>query len=80
MVRLILKRNTFDLDQSISYPTVALVTVFLVPTSSPLMVGVFHGVLIASLVALNLMETEVATAYAVLLHAIELLILILLGA
>jgi uncharacterized membrane protein YbhN (UPF0104 family) len=54
--------SAFDLDQSISYPTVALVTVFFVPTSSPLMVGVFHGVLIAPLVMLNLMETEVATA------------------
>ena len=68
------------LDESISYPLVTLVTLFFVPPASPLMVGVFHGVLIAPLVALNLMDTEVATAYAVLLHAIEMVVLIALGA
>lgn len=72
--------QAFELEESISYPLVALVTVFLVPPASPLMVGVFHGVLIAPLVALNLMDTEVATAYAVLLHAIEMVVLIALGA
>jgi hypothetical protein len=72
--------QAFELDRSVSYPLVALVTVFLVPPASPLMAGVFHGVLIAPLVALNLMDTEVATAYAVLLHAIEMAVLIALGA
>ena len=71
--------QAFELEESISYPLVALVTVFLVPPASPLMAGVFHGVLIAPLVALNLMDTEVATAYAVLLHAIEMVILVALG-
>ena len=70
----------FDLEESISYPLVALVTVFLVPPASPLMAGVFHGVLVAPLVALELMPTEVATAYAVLLHAIEMVVLVALGA
>jgi hypothetical protein len=71
--------QAFDLDESISYLLVALVTVFLVPPASPLMAGVFHGLLVAPLVGLGLMETEVATAYAVLLHAIEMVVLIALG-
>lgn len=71
--------QAFELDESISYPLVALVTVFFVPPASPLMMGVFHGVLIAPLVALNLMDTEVAAAYAVLLHAVEMVVLIALG-
>ncbi|MFC2026180.1 lysylphosphatidylglycerol synthase transmembrane domain-containing protein, partial [Chloroflexota bacterium] len=69
----------FDLDESISYPIVALVTIFIVPPSAPMMVGIYHGLLIAPLVALDIMDAELAMAYAVLVHAIQMVLLIVLG-
>jgi uncharacterized protein (TIRG00374 family) len=71
--------HAFDLDPSVSDLTPALVVLFLVPPSTPLMAGLFHGIVVAPLVALGLLEAEIATAYAVLLHAIQMVILITLG-
>ena len=71
--------HAFDLDPSVSDLEPALIVLFLVPPSTPLMAGLFHGVVVAPLIALDLLETEIATAYAVLLHAIQMVILIGLG-
>jgi|GEM_PF-2534228 len=59
---------------------VAIGALFLVPPASPMMPGLFHSVLIAPLVTLNWLSAESATAYAVVLHAIMMVILIVLGA
>lgn len=59
---------------------VALTALVIAPPFSPMMPGVFHGLLIATLIGLQLLDSDIATAYAILLHAIQMLILILLGA
>lgn len=59
---------------------VALGALFLVPPASPMMPGLFHSVLIAPLVALKWLDAASATAYAVVLHAIMMVTLIVLGA
>jgi uncharacterized membrane protein YbhN (UPF0104 family) len=72
--------TAFNLDLGIANYLVALAALVIAPPSSPLMIGVFHGLMIASLVGLGLMNNEVATAYALLLHAFQMIILVLLGA
>jgi uncharacterized protein (TIRG00374 family) len=59
---------------------VALGALFLVPPASPMMPGLFHSVLIAPLVAVRWLSSEAATAYAVVLHAMMMVVLIVLGA
>lgn len=74
-----LAARAFELDVPIPYFLVALVTLILAPPSSPLMAGIFHGLVVAPLVALNLLGVEAATAYAVLVHAIQMVCLLALG-
>jgi uncharacterized protein (TIRG00374 family) len=71
--------RALGLELRVPHVAVAIGALFLVPPASPLMPGIFHSVLIAPLVALNWMGAESATAYAVLLHAIQMLCLIVLG-
>lgn len=70
--------RAFELD--IPMFLVALTALVIAPPFSPMMPGVFHGLLIATLIGLHLLDSEIATAYAVLLHAIQMLLLLLLGA
>lgn len=65
---------------SVPLVVVAMGALFLVPPASPMMPGIFHSVLIAPLVAFNWLDAETATAYAVVLHATMMVILIILGA
>jgi hypothetical protein len=67
------------LESRIPHAVLAIGALFLVPPASPLMPGIFHSVLISPFVALNWMEAEPATAYAVLLHGIQMVCLIVLG-
>jgi uncharacterized membrane protein YbhN (UPF0104 family) len=70
--------RAFELD--VPMLIVALTALIIAPPFSPMMPGIFHGLLIAPLIGLQLLESAQATAYAVLLHAIQMIILIVLGA
>ena len=71
--------KALGLESRIPPIVVAIGALFLVPPASPMMPGIFHSVLIAPLVALKWLDAEPATAYAVLLHAIQMVCLIVLG-
>lgn len=72
--------EAFQLELDRPNLLVALVALVVVPPAAPYMAGIFHGLLIGGLVALKLMDAETATAYAVLLHAIQLVVLLIIGA
>jgi hypothetical protein len=74
-----LAARAFEIDVPIPYLLVALVTLVVAPPSSPLMPGIFHGLVVAPVVAFKLLSVEAATAYAVLVHAIQMVCLITLG-
>jgi uncharacterized protein (TIRG00374 family) len=71
--------RAFDLDVPIPYLLIALVALVVAPPSSPLMAGIFHGLVVTPLVAFNLLEAEPATAYAVFIHAVQMVCLLALG-
>lgn len=49
------------------------------PPTSPMMIGVFHGAVIAILGTLKLLDADWAAAYAVILHFVQMVIFIILG-
>lgn len=57
----------------------ALAALIVAPPTSPMMLGVFHGTIIAVLGTLNLMSPDDAAAYAINLHFIQMLLLIIIG-
>lgn len=69
----------FALDQRLQVIAIAGAAMTIVPVSSPMMIGVFHGLLIATLVALKLGNTIEATTYAIVVHLIQMVILVLIG-
>jgi len=71
--------QALGLESRVPLLLVALGALFLVPPASPMMPGIFHSVLIAPLVAVKWLSAESATAYAVVLHAIMMVVLIILG-
>lgn len=75
----VLALRALGLEPSVPNVVVAIGALFLVPPATPMMPGVFHSVMIAPLVALKWLGAEPATAYAVLLHAIQMVCLIVLG-
>ena len=71
--------QALGLESRVPLVVLALGALFLVPPASPMMPGIFHSVMIAPLVALKWLEAEPATAYAVILHAVQMVCLIVLG-
>jgi uncharacterized membrane protein YbhN (UPF0104 family) len=71
--------QALGLESRAPLAVLALGALFLVPPASPMMPGIFHSVMIAPLVALKWLEAEPATAYAVILHAVQMVCLIVLG-
>ena len=57
----------------------ALAALIVAPPTSPMMIGIFHGTIIATLGTLGLMNPDDAAAYAVNLHFIQMLLLIIMG-
>ncbi|MDX1435954.1 MAG: lysylphosphatidylglycerol synthase transmembrane domain-containing protein [Anaerolineales bacterium] len=49
------------------------------PPTSPAMIGIFHGAVIAVLGTLRLLETDLAAAYAIELHLVQMALLLILG-
>jgi uncharacterized protein (TIRG00374 family) len=71
--------QALGLESRVPHEVLAIGALFLVPPASPLMPGIFHSVMIAPLVALKWLEAEPATAYAAILHAVQMVCLIVLG-
>lgn len=71
--------RSLGLESRVPHEVVAIGALFLVPPATPMMPGIFHGAIIAPLVALKWLGAEPATAYAVLLHSLQMLCLIVLG-
>lgn len=71
--------SAFSLDEKFQVYAIAAAAMTVVPISSPMMIGVFHGLLIATLVALKLGDTAEATSYAIVVHLIQMAVLLLLG-
>ena len=58
---------------------VALAAMIVAPPTSPMMIGVFHGTVIAVVGTLALLDTNDAAAYAMTIHASQMLLLVILG-
>jgi uncharacterized membrane protein YbhN (UPF0104 family) len=58
---------------------IALAALVVAPPSSPMMIGVFHGAVIAILGTLKLLEPDDATGYALLLHFMQIVIVVTAG-
>jgi len=58
---------------------VALAAMIVAPPTSPMMLGVFHGAVIAAVGTLGLMDVNDAAAYAITLHFIQMLLLVIMG-
>ncbi len=71
--------SAFSIDGRFQILAIAAAAMTVVPISSPMMVGVFHGLLIATMVALKLANTAEATSYAIVVHIIQMVVLLLLG-
>ena len=70
-----------DRTTSVEMPraTSAMVVELLLGSIVRLMAGIFHGLVVTPLVAFHLLGAEPATAYAILLHAIQMVCLLALG-
>ena len=71
--------QAFSLDEGLQIAAIAAAAMTIVPISTPMMIGVFHGLLIATLVALKLGTTTEATSYAIIVHFIQMTVLLFLG-
>lgn len=71
---------SFPIDERFQALAIAATAMTVVPTSTPMMIGIFHGLLIATLVALKLGNTTEATSYAIVVHLLQMAVLLLLGA
>jgi len=71
--------QAFSIDNRSQVLAIAAAAMTIVPISSPMMIGVFHGLLIATLVALKLGDTAEATSYAIVVHLIQMAVLVLIG-
>ena len=71
--------SAFALDEKLQVAAIAAAAMTVVPISSPMMIGVFHGLLIATLVALKLGDTAEVTSYAIVVHLIQMAVLVLIG-
>lgn len=71
--------SAFSIDEKFQVVAIAAAAMTVVPISSPMMIGVFHGLLIATLVALKLGNTTEATSYAIVVHLIQMAVLLILG-
>jgi uncharacterized protein (TIRG00374 family) len=56
------------------------VILMVIPPSTPAMIGVYHSIVIGILLGLNLLDIEVAVAYAVLLNLPQMVFWLLMGA
>ena len=58
---------------------IAGVILMVVPPSTPAMIGVYHSIVIGVLVGLNLLDINMAVAYAILLHSPQMVFWLLMG-
>ena len=68
-----------NIELATPHLVVALVAMVVAPPTSPMMIGVFHGAIIAILGTLNYMDANDATVYAVGLHFVQMVLLVVLG-
>ena len=71
--------QAFAPDDRFQVLAIAAAAMTIVPTSTPMMIGVYHGLLIAVLVGLRLAGTTEATSYAIVVHLIQMGVLLLMG-
>jgi len=69
---------SLDLDRSQIYAMSAVVLAFL-PPSTPAMIGVYQGIIVAVLLPFGLIDVNTATAYALLMFGAQLVVWIVLG-
>ncbi|MFA9490923.1 MAG: hypothetical protein ACERK1_06810 [Anaerolineales bacterium] len=70
---------SLPIDERFQALAIAATAMTVVPTSRPMMIGISHGLLIATLVALKLGNTTEATSYAIVVHLIQMVVLLILG-
>ena len=75
----LLAAAAFPIDERFQILAIAATAMTVVPPSTPMIIGVFHGLLIAALVALKLANTTEATSYAIVVHLIQMVVLLILG-
>jgi len=71
--------NSMNVELTKPHLFVALAAMIVAPPTSPMMIGVFHGAVIAILGTFGLMEADSAAAYAILLHLTQMILLVTLG-
>lgn len=71
--------QSMNIELATPHLFVALVAMVVAPPTSPMMIGVFHGAIIAILGTLNYMDANEATVYAVGLHFVQMVLLVVLG-
>jgi len=71
--------QSMNIDLTVPHLFVALAAMIVAPPTSPMMIGVFHGAVIAVLGTLNYMDADGAALYAVQLHIVQMVLLIVLG-
>lgn len=71
--------ESMNIDIDSSHLLIALAALVVAPPSSPMMIGVFHGAIIAILGTLRLLDPDDATGYAILLHFMQLIIITVIG-
>lgn len=58
---------------------VALAAMIVAPPTSPMMIGVFHGAVIAVIGTLGMLNADTAAVYAIQLHFVQMVLLVILG-
>jgi len=71
--------ESMNIELTTPHLLIPLSIMVVVPPTSPMMIGVFHGAVIAILGTLGIMGTNDAAAYAVTIHFVQMVILIILG-
>jgi uncharacterized membrane protein YbhN (UPF0104 family) len=71
--------QSMNIELTTPHLFVALAAMVVAPPTSPMMIGVFHGAVIAILGTLNYMDADGATVYAIQLHFVQMVLLVVLG-
>ena len=71
--------QALNLDLMVPDLYIPLAAIAVAPPSSPTMIGIFHGAVIATLGSLRLLDADEAAAYAIQIHLVQMVILIILG-
>jgi uncharacterized membrane protein YbhN (UPF0104 family) len=71
--------QAMNVELTMPHLLVAIAVMIVAPPTSPMMIGVFHGAVIAVLGTLHLLDADMAALYAIQLHFVQMVLLIVLG-